>query len=63
MTDDEEEVAKVKLSDGSWATDLIEKRPLVVFDADFTDKETFAGNAAGLRAAAAEIIRRRQTQK
>jgi hypothetical protein len=59
---DKTEKAMVRLSDGTWAEDLIEERPLVVFDADFTEKETFAGNKAGLRAAAAEIIRRR-TQK
>ena len=58
MTDNDDEPAMVRLSDGRLASDLIEPRPLWAFEG-----EPFAGGKAGLRAAAAELIRRRQTQK
>ena len=58
---DETEPAKVTLSNGKVADDLIEPRPLWVFDGA-SDKEIYSGDKTGLRAAAAELIRRR-TQK
>ena len=60
-TDEDDEPAMVRLSDGTWATDLIEPRPLWAFDG--ADEKIFTGDKAGLRAAAAELIRRRQHQK
>ena len=67
MTDDENdetELAKVRLSNGKIVDEIKFVRPDLVMDVYFTEPETiFTGDKAGLREAAAELIRRRQHKK
>ena len=55
---------KVKMNDGTLADELKIPRPDLVLDEFFSEPERiYTGDSDGLRQAAEELIRRRQTQK
>ena len=61
MTEEDDELAKVKLSNGKIVDEIKFQRPDLVMDVFFTEPETiFTGDKSGLLEAAAELVARRR---